>query len=100
MGASKSLIILAVLAGPCAGANEFFTDLDLTHSRAVNSVHELEGIGPHLIEIPSTQRTNVVLRAHYFKAKTPKALMLGVHGLQSNGRWFKKTGTFLAQNGI
>lgn len=30
----------------------------------------------------------------------PKALVLGVHGLQSNGRWFNRTGTALAKQGI
>ncbi len=83
----------------------YFSNLtveDAVATQNIESAKELKGIGPHLIEIDNSPLigSNVVLRAHYFKAENPKALVLGVHGLQSNGRWFMRTGTHLAKQGI
>ncbi|MEZ4814018.1 MAG: alpha/beta hydrolase [Bdellovibrionota bacterium] len=88
-------------------AAEYFSHLTVEDAQKtinIKSAEELKGIGPHLIEIHNNPLfgSNIVLRAHYFKAvgAKPKALVLGVHGLQSNARWFMQSGTALAKQGI
>jgi alpha-beta hydrolase superfamily lysophospholipase len=107
MGAKKPLIIILTLIfiSNLSYANKYFSHLtveDAQLTRNIKSAAELKGIGPHLIEIHNRALfgSNVVLRAHYFKAEQPKALVLGVHGLQSNARWFMQSGTALAKKGI
>ena len=98
----KKILTLSVLSTalltPIAFCSEYFSNLKVSDAVNVKDAGDLAGIGPHLVEIKGAH--NITLRAHYFKADHPKALVLGVHGLQSNGRWFLKSGTFLAQNGI
>lgn len=86
-------------------AKQYFSHLtveDAVKTQSISRASELRGIGPHLIEIHNNPLigSNIVLRAHYFKAENPKALVLGVHGLQSNARWFMQSGTALAKAGI
>lgn len=113
MGASniRSLIFsMTFLVAQLFSASAFgvpnFSQLTVEDAqKTVNIKHaeELKGIGPHLVEIHNNPwiGSNITLRAHYFKAVgKPKALVLGVHGLQSNARWFMKSGTALAEKGI
>lgn len=108
MGAKKLFSLLFVtlyFISNLSYANKYFSHLtveDAQLTRNIKSAAELKGIGPHLIEIHNRALfgSNVVLRAHYFKAEQPKALVLGVHGLQSNARWFMQSGTELAKKGI
>ncbi len=113
MGASNlrssifSLIFLTAQTFSWNGfANPYFSHLTVDDAQKtihIKNAGELKGIGPHLIEIHNNPLigSNITLRAHYFKAVgTPKALVLGVHGLQSNARWFLKSGTDLAKKGI
>lgn len=109
MGATiKSSIIPALLfvsSMSFAHASKYFSHLSVDDAKLTQNItkaSQLKGIGPHLIEIHNKPLfgSNVVLRAHYFKAENPKALVLGVHGLQSNARWFMQSGTALAKKGI
>lgn len=47
-------------------------------------------------DLPKTLK----LRAVLFPAYSPKGYLLGVHGLQSNARWYSKSGEALAEKGI
>ncbi len=47
-------------------------------------------------DLPKTLK----LRAVLFPAVNPKGYLLGVHGLQSNARWYSKSGEALAEKGI
>lgn len=42
----------------------------------------------------------IKLRAILYPATNPKGFLLGVHGLQSNARWYYKSGVALAERGI
>jgi len=102
-----SLIFLTAQSiSSSAFANPYFSHLTVEDAQKtvnIKDAGELKGIGPHLIEIHNNPLfgSNIILRAHYFKAVgKPKALVLGVHGLQSNARWFMKSGTELAKKGI
>jgi alpha-beta hydrolase superfamily lysophospholipase len=97
------LLFTLLLAASPSQASKYFSKLRIEDAVDVQSAKELRGIGPHLVEINSPRfgfYNDITLRAHYFKAENPKALVLAAHGMQSNARWFLQTGTFLAQNGI
>lgn len=42
----------------------------------------------------------ITLRGILYPAANPKGYLLGVHGLQSNARWYNKSGIALAEKGI
>jgi alpha-beta hydrolase superfamily lysophospholipase len=52
------------------------------------------------VRVAFKSRDNTDLSALLFKAENPKALLLVVHGMQSNAEWFRSSGKFLSEKGV